>query len=110
MYATSRRDEAIDKAPTTELAKKVDETLVPRLSKPPGFGGNHQRADDGGVARKRADDARRRARAARQAAAQATTEYARRAYARVADIHSALALSHDDHARALGRAGDPDGA
>jgi hypothetical protein len=67
-------------------------------------------AEDAGVARKRADDARRRALAARQAAEQATTEYARRAHARVADIHGELALSHDDYARALGRAGDPDGA
>jgi hypothetical protein len=113
MYATIRRYEAIDKSRTTELAKKVGETLVPRLSKLPGFGGDHQqggsRADDAGVARKRADDARQRARAARQAAEQATTEYARRAHARVADVHSALALSHDDHARALGHAGDTEG-
>jgi hypothetical protein len=66
--------------------------------------------DDAVVARKRAHDARRRALAARQAAEQATTEYARRAHGRVADIHSALALSHDDHARTLGHAGDPDRA
>ena len=41
MYATIRRYEAIDKSRTTELVKKVDETLVPRLSKLPGFGGYH---------------------------------------------------------------------
>jgi hypothetical protein len=41
MYATIRRYEAIDKSRTTELTKKVNETLVPRLSKLPGFGGYH---------------------------------------------------------------------
>jgi hypothetical protein len=37
----------------------------------------------------------------RAAAEHATTEYARGAFARVADLHAALALSHDDHAKAL---------
>jgi hypothetical protein len=41
MYATIRRYEAIDETRTDELVKKVDETLVPRLSKLPGFGGYH---------------------------------------------------------------------
>jgi hypothetical protein len=41
MYATIRRYEAIDQTRTSELVKKVDETLVPRLSKLPGFGGYH---------------------------------------------------------------------
>jgi hypothetical protein len=41
MYATIRRYEAIDKNRTTELITKADETLVPRLSKLPGFGGYH---------------------------------------------------------------------
>jgi hypothetical protein len=41
MYATIRRYEAIDQARTSELVKKVDETLVPRLSKLPGFSGYH---------------------------------------------------------------------
>ena len=41
MYATIRRYEAIDKSRTDELVKKVDETLVPRLSKLKGFGGYH---------------------------------------------------------------------
>jgi hypothetical protein len=41
MYATIRRYEAIDQSRTSELVKKVDETLVPRLSKLPGFGGYH---------------------------------------------------------------------
>jgi hypothetical protein len=43
MYATIRRYEAIDQSrtSTSELVKKVDETLVPRLSKLPGFSGDH---------------------------------------------------------------------
>ena len=41
MYATIRRYEAVDKTRTDELIKKVEETLVPRLSKLPGFGGYH---------------------------------------------------------------------
>lgn len=53
------------------------------------------------TAQTRADDARERSRAASAAAEQATTEYARRAHERVADVHAALALSHEDHARAL---------
>jgi hypothetical protein len=39
MYGTIRRYEAIDQNRTSELVKKVDETLVPRLSKLPGFSG-----------------------------------------------------------------------
>jgi hypothetical protein len=57
------------------------------------------------AARRRADDARRRAVAAREAAEQATTEYARLAHHRVADLHTELAVDHEDLARALG-AGD----
>jgi hypothetical protein len=41
MYVTIRRYEAIDQSRTSELVKKVDETLVPRLSKLPGFSGYH---------------------------------------------------------------------
>ena len=41
MYATIRRYEAIDQTRTSELVKKVDDTLVPRLSKLPGFSGYH---------------------------------------------------------------------
>jgi hypothetical protein len=37
MFGTIRRYEAIDQSRTSELVKKVDETLVPRLSKLPGF-------------------------------------------------------------------------
>jgi hypothetical protein len=39
MHATVRRYEGVDKSRTDELAKKVDETLMPRLSKLPGFEG-----------------------------------------------------------------------
>jgi hypothetical protein len=39
MYATIRRYDSIDPARTSELARKVDETLVPRLSKLQGFHG-----------------------------------------------------------------------
>jgi hypothetical protein len=41
MFVTIRRYEAIDQSRTSELVKKVDETLVPRLSKLPGFSGYH---------------------------------------------------------------------
>ena len=41
MFATIRRYESVDQSRTAELVKKVDETLVPRLSKLPGFGGYH---------------------------------------------------------------------
>jgi hypothetical protein len=41
MYATIRRYEATDQTRTDELVKKVEETLVPRLSKLPGFSGYH---------------------------------------------------------------------
>ena len=39
MHATIRRYEGIDQARTEELTKKVGETLLPRLSKLPGFEG-----------------------------------------------------------------------
>ena len=39
MYATVRRYEGIDNVRTDELTKKVTESLMPRLSKLPGFGG-----------------------------------------------------------------------
>ena len=41
MYATIRRYESVDQSRTSELLKKADETLVPRLSKLPGFSGYH---------------------------------------------------------------------
>jgi hypothetical protein len=39
MFATIRRYDAIDQDHVAELAKKVDETLVPILSELPGFSG-----------------------------------------------------------------------
>jgi hypothetical protein len=39
MHATIRRYEGVDRSRTAELAKKVDESLAPRLSKLPGFEG-----------------------------------------------------------------------
>ena len=39
MFATLRRYEGIDASHKDELAKKVSESLAPRLSKLPGFGG-----------------------------------------------------------------------
>jgi hypothetical protein len=41
MFATIRRYESVDQNLTSDLVKKVDETLVPRLSKLPGFSGYH---------------------------------------------------------------------
>src|ERR1700750_3449307 len=49
MYATIRRYEAIDKSRFDELVKKVDETLIPRLSKLSGFGGYHLIESGNGV-------------------------------------------------------------
>jgi hypothetical protein len=39
MFATIRRYDGVDQNRTTELTRKVNETLVPRLSKLPGFAG-----------------------------------------------------------------------
>ena len=39
MNATIRRYEAIDQSRTTELVKKAEDTLLPRLSELPGFHG-----------------------------------------------------------------------
>jgi hypothetical protein len=39
MHATIRRYEAIDKTRTTELVKKAQDSLLPRLSEMPGFNG-----------------------------------------------------------------------
>jgi hypothetical protein len=39
MYATIRRYEGVDQTRTSELTGKVNETLVPQLSKLPGFAG-----------------------------------------------------------------------
>jgi hypothetical protein len=51
MYATMRRYDAVDNTRKDELIRMVDETLAPRLSKLPGFGGYHViDAGDGVVA------------------------------------------------------------
>jgi hypothetical protein len=39
MYATVRRYEGIDESRADELKRKVDQSLMPRLSKLPGFSG-----------------------------------------------------------------------
>src|SRR4029077_11783809 len=39
MHATVRRYEGVDQGRTDELTKKIDETLLPRLSNLPGFEG-----------------------------------------------------------------------
>ena len=39
MYATVRRYEGIDKVRSEEITRKVDQSLVPALSRLPGFGG-----------------------------------------------------------------------
>jgi hypothetical protein len=39
MHATIRRYEGVDQTRENELTKKVNETLMPRLSKLPGFSG-----------------------------------------------------------------------
>jgi|SRR6476620_2301263 hypothetical protein len=38
MFATIRRYEGVDQSRTAEVAKRVDESLMPRLTKLPGFG------------------------------------------------------------------------
>ena len=48
MHATIRRYEAIDKTRTTEVVKKAQDSLLPRLSEMPGFSGYYLiEADDG---------------------------------------------------------------
>jgi len=49
MHATVRRYEGVDQNRTVELTKKVDETLLPRLSKLPGFEGYYLIEADNGV-------------------------------------------------------------
>lgn len=48
MHATIRRYEGVDQNRTPELTTKVNETLLPKLSKMPGFAGYYLiEADDG---------------------------------------------------------------
>src|ERR1044072_8125836 len=49
MYATIRRYEGVDQSRTDELTKKIDQTLLPRLSKLPGFEGYYLIEADNGV-------------------------------------------------------------
>jgi hypothetical protein len=79
--------------------------MQPDMNEPTGA-----RHDDVSAARTRASNACKRVLAAREAAEQATTEYARRAHQRVADLHRQLALSHEDFARTLRSRGDAESA
>ena len=49
MHATVRRYEGVDQSRTDELTKKIDQTLLPRLSKLPGFEGYYLIEADKGV-------------------------------------------------------------
>jgi hypothetical protein len=49
MYATVRRYEGIDKVRSEEITRKVGESLVPSLSRLPGFGGYYLIDAGGGV-------------------------------------------------------------
>ncbi len=49
MFATIRRYDGVDQNRTTELTSKVNETLVPKLSKLPGFAGYYLIEDGNGV-------------------------------------------------------------
>jgi hypothetical protein len=49
MHATIRRYEGVDQNRTVELTRKVNETLVPQLSKLPGFKGYYVIESSNGV-------------------------------------------------------------
>ncbi|MDX6378144.1 MAG: hypothetical protein QOE98_2447 [Gaiellaceae bacterium] len=49
MFATVRRYQSVDESRTPEITKKVDQTLMPRLSQLPGFGGYYLIESDKGV-------------------------------------------------------------
>ena len=49
MHATIRRYEGVDQNRTVELTRKVNETLVPQLSKLPGFKGYYMIESANGV-------------------------------------------------------------
>jgi hypothetical protein len=49
MHATVRRYEGVDKTRTDELTRKVNETLLPSLSKLPGFSGYYLLEAENGV-------------------------------------------------------------
>ena len=49
MHATIRRYEGVDESRTDEVVKNVDENLLPRLTKMPGFKSYHLIEADNGV-------------------------------------------------------------
>jgi hypothetical protein len=49
MHATIRRYEGVDQTRSVELTSKVNETLIPKLSKLPGFAGYYLLETDDGV-------------------------------------------------------------
>ncbi len=49
MHATVRRYEGVDQKNTDELKRKINETLIPKLTKLPGFGGYYVMESDNGV-------------------------------------------------------------
>ena len=51
MYATHRRYEGIDQSSVEELSRKVNESLIPKLSKLPGFKGYYLMEAGEGVVR-----------------------------------------------------------
>jgi hypothetical protein len=51
MYAANRRYEGIDKSSVEELSRKVNDSLIPKLSKLPGFKGYFLMEGDEGVMR-----------------------------------------------------------
>jgi hypothetical protein len=49
MHATIRRYEGVDQKNTVELKRKINESLIPKLSNLPGFGGYYVIESDNGV-------------------------------------------------------------
>ena len=49
MHATLRRYEGVDQSHTVELTRKINESLIPKLSKLPGFGGYYVIESEKGV-------------------------------------------------------------
>ena len=49
MFATVRRYQNVDESRIPEITKKVDQSLMPRLSKLPGFGGYYLVESDKGA-------------------------------------------------------------
>src|SRR5688572_10548128 len=49
MHATIRRYDGVDQSKTDELKRKINETLIPKLSQLPGFGGYYVIESDNGV-------------------------------------------------------------